>query len=173
MTTQKKVMMVNPLLCTGCLECELICSINKVGIANPVDARIKITKSIEGDICLPIICQHCDPAPCGQVCPTGAINRDSRTNAIIISSDRCIGCKMCMIACPFGAISVDSSSKIVKCDLCNGDPQCVKFCKPRPANSSSFMSNPKASALQFLDAADATRTKRLVQRQRFISTVLE
>jgi Fe-S-cluster-containing hydrogenase component 2 len=173
MTAPRKLMIVNPLLCTGCLECELVCSINKTGIANPADSRIKITKSVEGDICLPITCQHCDPAPCGQICPTSAISRDLHTDAILINQDRCIGCKMCMVACPFGAISVDSLNKIVKCDLCDGDPQCVKFCKARPPNSSSFMSNPRASALQFLDATEATRTKRLIQRERFINFLLE
>lgn len=174
MTTLRKVMIVNPILCTGCLECELVCSITKTGIANPAHSRIKITKSIEGDICLPMMCRHCDPAPCGQICPTGAINRDSKAGAVVINLDRCIGCKMCMIACPFGAITVDLlSGKVVKCDLCLGDPQCVKFCKPRPPNSSVFMSNPRASALQFVDATEATRTKQLVQRQKFINYLLE
>ena len=174
MTTLTKVMIVNPLLCTGCLECELVCSITKTGIANPGDSWIKITKSIEGDVCIPIMCRQCDPAPCGQICPTGAISRDARTDAILINHERCIGCKMCMIACPFGAISVDSlSKKVVKCDLCDGDPQCVKFCKQRPPNSSAFMSNPRASALQFVDATEATRTKRLVQRQKFVNFLVE
>jgi len=173
MTTQK-VIMVNPLLCTGCLECELVCSISKTGRANPADSRIKITKIIEGDVCLPIMCRQCDPAPCGQICPTGAIIRDARTGAVLIVHERCIGCKMCMIACPFGAISLDSSSNnVAKCDLCDGDPQCVKFCKPRPANSSAFMANTRASALQFVDATEATRTKRLVQRQKFVNFLVE
>lgn len=174
MKTAKKVMIVNPLLCTGCLECELVCSISKTGIANPSNARIKVTKSTGGDICLPIMCRQCDPAPCGQICPTGAISRESTTEAIVISHERCIGCKMCMIACPFGAIALDSSSnKVMKCDLCDGDPQCVKFCKPRPENSSAFMSNPRASALQFVEATEATRTKRVVQRQKFVNFLVE
>ena len=174
MTGRNKIIIVNPLLCTGCLECELVCSVCKTGRSNPADSRIKIAKNVEEDICLPITCRHCDPAPCGEICPTGAISRSSQTGAVLINYDRCIGCKMCLIACPFGAIFVDSSEgKVMKCDLCGGDPQCVKFCKPRPPHSSAFMANPEASALQFVDVADATLIKRLTQREKFVSFLLE
>jgi len=168
MSTSKKVMIVNPILCTGCLECELVCSINKTGIANPADARIKITKNIEEGICLPITCRHCDPAPCAEECPTEAISRDLETGAMVIDYDECISCEQCLMACPFGAMQLSSGGDVIKCDLCGGDPLCVKFCKPRPANSSSFMANPRASALQFVDPSEATRTKRLMQGHKFI-----
>ena len=47
----------------------------------------------------------------------------------MIDYDRCIGCRMCVAVCPFGAVSFDSIQKrVVKCDLCDGDPLCVKFC---------------------------------------------
>jgi Fe-S-cluster-containing hydrogenase component 2 len=174
MTQESKIMIVNPLLCTGCLECELVCSVCKTGKANPSDARIKIAKDVEGDICFPITCRHCDPAPCGEICPTGAISRSSETGAVLINYDRCIGCKMCLIACPFGAISLDSvHGKAVKCDLCDGDPQCVKFCKPRQPNSSAYMANAESSALQFVKAADASLTKQQAQRNKFITFLLE
>ena len=74
-------------------------------------------------------CQQCDDPACMNICPSKAIYLDEATGAKVIDQDKCIGCKMCMIACPFGAISVDPlSKKVVKCDLCVGDPECVKFC---------------------------------------------
>jgi Fe-S-cluster-containing hydrogenase component 2 len=63
------------------------------------------------------------------ICLAEAIYVDDSTGAIMINYDKCIGCKMCSIACPFGAISVDPlTMRVVKCDLCSGDPACVKFC---------------------------------------------
>ena len=73
MPTLKKVITVDPVLCTGCLECELVCSVAKTGVANPANSRIKITKIVEEGIYLPILCQHCDTAPCEIACPTRAI----------------------------------------------------------------------------------------------------
>ena len=169
----KKVIIINPLLCTGCMECELVCSISKTGIANPVESRIKITREIGEDICVPIICRHCDPAPCMETCPFDAIYRNSETNALVIDYDICVNCQQCLTACPFGAIQISSRGEVIKCDLCDGDPKCVKFCKSRPPNSSSFMANPRASALQFVDISEATITKRLIQRRKFIKSLAE
>ena len=54
---------------------------------------------------------------------------EEETGAKIINYAKCIGCKMCMMACPFGAVTVDPvAKKVVKCDLCAGDPACAKFC---------------------------------------------
>ena len=48
---------------------------------------------------------------------------------VTLDSHRCIGCSMCLAACPFGAIWYDAGSKrIIKCDLCGGDPECIKWC---------------------------------------------
>jgi Fe-S-cluster-containing hydrogenase component 2 len=63
------------------------------------------------------------------VCPVGAISRDEETGAIVLDQDLCIGCNMCLTVCPLGGISVDpETGTIIKCDLCQGDPECVKHC---------------------------------------------
>jgi Fe-S-cluster-containing hydrogenase component 2 len=59
--------------------------------------------------------------------------RDSESGAVLLDAKICIGCRMCAIACPFGAIGLnylDEPVSILKCDLCDGDPQCVRFCEP-------------------------------------------
>jgi Fe-S-cluster-containing hydrogenase component 2 len=48
----------------------------------------------------------------------------------VINYDRCINCKTCVVVCPFGAVGFDPvAKKIISCDLCDGDPVCVKFCE--------------------------------------------
>jgi len=49
-----------------------------------------------------------------------------------IDEQRCIGCKKCMEACPFGMITIHpEGNRMLKCDLCDGQPQCVRFCETR------------------------------------------
>ena len=159
----RKLVIVEPILCTGCLQCELACSIRKTGMANPANSRIRVTKIEERGIYKPILCKQCDPAPCAEVCPTEAISRNAETGAIVISDDLCIKCGECIPACPFGAIQYSTDGDIINCDLCGGEPVCVKYCQARPENSSAFMANPRASALQFVEPADATLTRRTMQ----------
>jgi Fe-S-cluster-containing hydrogenase component 2 len=50
----------------------------------------------------------------------------------ILDADKCTACRACVDACPFGAIFVGPKGEILKCDLCGGNPLCVKYCYPRP-----------------------------------------
>ena len=83
---------------------------------------------------LPSICQCCKDAPCVKVCPTGATYRTD-DGQILVNKEKCIGCKMCMAACPYGARSYNADTNVVeKCTLCQhlqavGEkPACVKVC---------------------------------------------
>ncbi len=60
----RKLIIFEPLLCTGCSQCELACSIHKTGVANPANSRIRVTKVEEKGIYKPILCRQCEPAPC-------------------------------------------------------------------------------------------------------------
>jgi electron transport protein HydN len=87
---------------------------------------------------MPVQCHHCEDAPCLQSCLTGALVR--REGAVLVNRAKCIGCRNCALACPFGAISIASSemlagkdtAPIFKCDLCEGTgretPACVGAC---------------------------------------------
>jgi Fe-S-cluster-containing hydrogenase component 2 len=62
------------------------------------------------------------------VCPTNAINLNRETGAKEVDQELCIGCRLCTLSCPFGLIVMGAAQKAVKCDLCGGDPECVKAC---------------------------------------------
>jgi len=125
----KKILTVDPEKCTGCRNCELVCSVKHFGVSNPSLARIQIVKWENIGIYVPMSCQQCEDAPCVAVCPKEAIYRDEELESVSINHDLCIGCKMCVAACPFGAMRWNSkSAHVFKCNLCHGDPQCVRFC---------------------------------------------
>jgi len=125
----EKVLMVDVTKCTGCRICELVCSLSHEGECNPLKSRIRVFKIEEEGIDLPCVCQHCDTPLCRDVCPVDAIRRDPDTGAVIIKEELCVGCRACSLVCPYGAITMDVSRKVMlKCDLCDGDPRCVKFC---------------------------------------------
>jgi Fe-S-cluster-containing dehydrogenase component len=65
-----------------------------------------------------------------EVCPTKACHREpENNNRVTIDKKLCIGCRTCIIACPFGHPFFDIQDRVtVKCDYCDGDPQCVRFC---------------------------------------------
>jgi len=116
-------------LCTGCRACELACSFVSTGEFGLSKSRIRVIKMDNEGLDIPVGCTHCDDAPCIRVCPVRAVTRDNETQAVLINNDICIGCKECLMVCPFGAIQYDEDKHLFyKCNLCNGNPECVKWC---------------------------------------------
>ena len=128
----RKMIMIDTNKCGGCRTCEMVCSwFHNKGEFNPRRGRISVIKKEAEGVNIPFMCLQCDDPYCMKVCPKNAIYIDENTGAKIIDSQKCIRCKLCMIACPFGGIAFDSKdSKIIKCDFCQdeGIPQCVKWC---------------------------------------------
>src|SRR3972149_2661543 len=142
-----KQLVIHPERCTACRMCELACSFEHEGVFNPNRSRIKVEIFAEEAFSPPMACYHCDDYPCGQVCPTEAIIKDPNNRWITVVDNKCIGCKMCMQACPFGVMGFSAEVGVAQnCDLCGGNPQCVKFCSP--------------NALEFLDVEETRHHKR-------------
>ncbi len=124
----QKMLIVDHEKCTGCRLCELVCSVYHDGVSNPTRSRIHIIKFHNQGFFFPMVCQQCQDAACMAICPKDAIYRDEELGRVMINYDLCIGCKMCVAACPFGGMGINKDGTVIKCDLCDGDPQCVRFC---------------------------------------------
>jgi Fe-S-cluster-containing dehydrogenase component len=81
-----------------------------------------------------LTCRHCVDAPCVTACPAHALGRDVATGAVEVAAERCIGCRSCAPACPFGIPRYAADGTMVKCDLCAARvaegllPACVRVC---------------------------------------------
>jgi Fe-S-cluster-containing hydrogenase components 2 len=125
------------LKCIGCRTCEVACVVAHQDTQDCASVsreaffpRIQVVK---GDmLSSAVACHQCEDAPCANVCPTGAIRREK--SHVAVDQTRCIGCKSCMVACPFGAMRVtvhNARPQAIKCDLCHHRPQgpaCVEAC---------------------------------------------
>lgn len=120
---------VIPHNCRGCRLCEMACSFRHEKECSTSKSRIRILKDNDWAFDFPLLCIQCDVAPCIPACPIGAISRNERTGVVLIDEGTCSGCGICISACPVSGLALDGGKGIViKCDLCGGDPECVKWC---------------------------------------------
>ena len=140
-TTTKKLGLVIDLdICVGCHACAVNCKEwNASGHAAPLtDINAYSAKQdgvwfnrihafeVEPDgggtgmtVHFPRSCLHCEDAACVTVCPTGASYKRSEDGIVLVDEDKCIGCKLCSWACPFGAREFDQNEGVMKkCTLC-------------------------------------------------------
>jgi len=141
-----KVLKIDLQKCTGCRLCELVCSVQHDHVSNPMRSRIRVIKWESEGVYVPMACQQCEDAPCVAACPAKALRRNNELGRVEIDYDLCIGCRTCVSVCPFGAMHFNARDrKVFKCDLCDGDPQCVKFCE--------------VHAIEFVEVGDVSLNK--------------
>lgn len=151
-TKENVIIYTEPDRCLACHSCELACAVahgDGHDIVSATAARVPLhprnhVVSFDG-MTMPMQCRQCEDAPCTFACPTGACRQAD--GQIEIVEQHCIGCKLCVMVCPFGAITVRSeaprarnaitnSGVAKKCDLCKSwraaegkaDPACVEAC---------------------------------------------
>lgn len=131
-------MLIDTTRCVTCYACRVSCQTQNS--LPPEESFIHFLQKEQGAYpkvmreTFPIQCQHCENAPCEKVCPTGATY--TRKNGIVlVDPNKCIGCKYCMVACPYGARVQSKEHHIVeKCRFCveeveaGRQPACVRTC---------------------------------------------
>ncbi len=129
---------------------------------------------------LPVLCNHCDKPPCVEVCPTGATWKRTEDGVVMMDWHRCIGCKYCMTACPYGARSFNfvdprgaiaqvnpdfptrSIGVVEKCNFCaerlaeGKAPACVEAC-PEKAIVFGDVLDPGSAVSQALEQSYSIR----------------
>lgn len=151
---KRRGLLVTPDLCIGCRGCQSACkqwnrlagekTVNTGSYENPPDLTANLFNQIHfieknKDVGIEWLfarraCMHCGKAGCIDICPApGALFR-TREGAVGFNKSKCIGCKLCLAACPFDVPRFDSAGKISKCHMCsdriaNGlTPACAKTC---------------------------------------------
>lgn len=134
-----KEILVNVERCNGCLNCTVACATAHspskdilTALINKEQARLSV-QAVKGRP-VPVMCRHCAEPACVEACMAGAMQKDPVTG--IVSNEgneqQCVGCWMCVMACPYGAIVQKQGPDRValKCDRCKGRevPACVESC---------------------------------------------
>lgn len=140
--------------CQACGTCMMACSLAHSGKSSYSLSRIQVLQDSfvdwPDDVYL-AQCRQCRNAPCVEVCPTGANHADPENGHVRrVDPELCIGCKMCIVSCPFTPARLQWRSgerKSQKCDLCvdtpfldekggpDGVQACVRVC---PVNAIAF-----------------------------------
>ncbi len=155
LSIDRKGVLVDTTVCIGCRKCEWACkgahdfdqgdienyqsdeTLNKLRRPGNNDLTIVNKYKDDGERTVKLQCMHCDYPACVSACIVGALTKNEN-GAVIWDTDKCIGCRYCMVACPFQIPSFEYHKaldpKIVKCDFCidrtneNKLPACVDVC---------------------------------------------
>jgi carbon-monoxide dehydrogenase iron sulfur subunit len=139
----REILKVDIRKCMACKACEIECAVAHSqskrlteALAEAVRPAPRVQVVAAGNHAVALQCQHCEDAPCIAVCPSGALAKDE-AGAVILDGDRCVGCKACVVVCPFGSITVTRRGDLAKCDLClerrgvGRAPACIVACPTR------------------------------------------
>ncbi len=152
--------------CIGCYACQAACKQENDLAPHTLEKALEQTSPVwrrvmeveqgkygqETVSYISLSCMHCADAPCVIACPTGALTRESDGSRVVVNQSKCIGCKMCLLACPFGVPQYGEDELMQKCNLClsrlqegASEPACVAACP--------------AKALRYGDTAELSKNE--------------
>lgn len=178
-----RFIITDPSSCIGCRTCEVACTLAHQDpgefVVKQESFMPRLAVVVNNKTTTTVQCRHCEDAPCVNVCPTNALIYHNRSVQFL--EDNCIGCKTCVIACPYGAMTMSvNRNKIIvtnglhvksmqatalKCDLCptrNNGPACIEACPTKAIhlvteNSMTVMNREKQQLAVSAQAAGVIR----------------
>ena len=148
--------------CLGCKSCELACAIahsasktlfGAIAELKPPQKRVFVETN--GSLNFPLQCRQCSDSPCVHACMSGAMQIDLKTGLIQVEEERCVGCFMCVMVCPFGVIAeIPAARKVAKCDRCQDldyNPACVSACPTKALEFVEVQKFAQSGRQTFLD----------------------
>ena len=146
------LLVVDPDKCTGCLRCEINCSLVNDGVVSSHLSRIKMARNLTSSrngnglytennwVYFPDTCRQCADPACGNACPVKAIYADE-SGIRKVDEEKCVGCGACTAACPWHMPTINPvTKKSSKCVMCGA---CVEGC---PSGALSLIPWDKVSA---------------------------
>jgi len=132
--------------CVGCRACEIACQMwnesaetvkwrGVSGIERGVYPEIK-------SVNVSLACMHCAAAPCIKACPRKALLKAEQTGIVLVNQRRCVGCMLCLWACPFGAPQLGVDGKMEKCHFCEDRPLDMKRACEEVCPTQAIISGP-------------------------------
>jgi len=140
--------------CSGCRLCEVACALKHEGVPDPTYSRIKVSEFVPG-FAVPQLCSQCPDYPCVNACKFGALSVDEKTGAVLVDENKCTLCRACIYACPANIPRiVPGKRSVLICDLCGGDPECVKVCSKLGYNVLVVVPHPGSTAKLYAQRPD-------------------
>ncbi len=115
--------------CDSCNDCISACARAKSGSDDAVHSRIQIMPGTSDGSFELALCRQCGEPKCVMNCPSGALTKDHDSGVIPWDQEKCIDCLLCTVGCAYAGITYNAEiGHVIKCDMCDGDPACVKAC---------------------------------------------
>jgi Fe-S-cluster-containing hydrogenase component 2 len=128
--------------CAGCRQCEMVCSFQNTKKFSPSLARVTVHKDDRDGLDYPVMCHQCTHCQPIETCQTESISKTIE-GWTWVEWETCIGCGVCVESCKYDAIKLTDRKALV-CNLCNGEPECVKRCP--------------TGALEYVEMVESTET---------------
>jgi len=164
---KRYAMVIDLRRCVGCFSCQVTCKMENNVPFDYFRSKVLVTeRGTYPDVkrhFLPTLCNHCENAPCVQVCPVGASYR-REDGLILVDDKKCIGCGYCVQACPYDARYINATGVAEKCTFCQHrvdaglEPACVHNCVGK-ARLFGDLNDPQSSVSKLVNSHSVQRLK--------------